>query len=345
VTARRTLHMLVLLAATGLLVVAAASPALAAPVSASKARAQQIRLQVAALDMRFEKIVEQYDQANAQMAKLRSQISQNTEQVQLARYNLSVANRNLRDRAIALYKQQPVDLLDVIFQSGSFVELTTQLDLMNKLGQHDVDIISAVQQFKQTIATRRASLMADRAAATKLLTDISARKHTIQNTLAQRRHMLRGVEAQIRQMEAAAAARAKARVTARQPQGPKQQPIIPGAGGPGHPEVCAIAARYLGIPYLYGGASPSTGFDCSGFVMYVYAQIGISLPHYSGAQQQMGTPVPMNALQPGDLVFRGYPAYHVGMYVGSGTVIHSPHTGAVVSYESVSGWDSAVRLP
>ena len=96
--------------------------------------------------------------------------------------------------------------------------------------------------------------------------------------------------------------------------------------------MCAIAAKYLGIPYLYGGASPSTGFDCSCFVMYVYAQIGIGLPHYSGAQQQMGTPVPMNALQPGDLVFMGYPAYHVGIYVGGGMVIHSPHTGAVVSY-------------
>jgi peptidoglycan DL-endopeptidase CwlO len=344
VTARRLLNTLIFLAAASLLAVVSVAPAHAAPIATSKARAQQIRRQVAALDVRFEKIVEQYDQANAQMAKLRGQIRQNTEQVQLARYNLSIANRNLKDRAIALYKQQPVDVLDVIFSSSSFEELTTQLDLMNKLGQHDVDIITSVKQFKQTIATRRAALMVDRAAATRLLADISAKKHSIQTTLAQRRHMLRGVEAQIRQMEAAAAARAR-RVVARQTQGPKQRPIIPSAGGPGHPEVCAIAAKYLGIPYLYGGASPATGFDCSGFVMYVYAQIGVSLPHYSGAQQQMGTPVPMNALLPGDLVFRGYPAYHVGMYVGGGMVIHSPHTGAVVSYESVSGWDSAIRLP
>jgi cell wall-associated NlpC family hydrolase len=343
VTARRLSPALLLLAAVLLLALAAA-PALATPVTDKKTRAQQIRRQVAELDMRFEKIVEQYNQANMQLDKLRAQMRQNTQQLQLARYNLSVANRNLTDRAVALYKQQPVDLLDVIFKSSSFEELTTQLNLMNKLGQHDVDIISSVRQFKQTIADRRANIVTDRAAATKLLADVSAKKHSIQNTLAQRRHMLRGVEAQIRQMEAAAAARAR-RVVARQAQGPKQRPIIPSAGGASHPEVCAIAARYLGIPYLYGGASPSTGFDCSGFVMYVYAQVGISLPHYSGAQQQMGTPVPMNALLPGDLVFRGYPAYHVGMYVGSGMVIHSPHTGAVVSYQSVGGWDSAVRLP
>jgi cell wall-associated NlpC family hydrolase len=344
VIARRLSTALILLASAGLLVVFAASPALATPISANKARAQQIRRQVAALDMRFEKIVEQYNQANGQLAALRTQIRQNTQQLQLTRYNLSIANRNLKDRAVALYKQQPVDLLDVIFSSSSFQELTTQLDLMNKLSQHDSDIISSVRQLKQTIADRRAGLMVDRTSATKLLADASAKKHTIQNTLAQRRHMLRGVESQIRRMEAAEAARAR-RVVAQQASGPKQRPIIPSAGGAGHPEVCAIAAKYLGIPYLYGGASPSTGFDCSGFVMYVYAQVGIGLPHYSGAQQQMGTPVPMNELLPGDLVFRGYPAYHVGMYVGSGMVIHSPHTGAVVSYQSVGGWDSAVRLP
>ena len=79
--------------------------------------------------------------------------------------------------------------------------------------------------------------------------------------------------------------------------------------------------------------------------MYCYAQIGISLPHYSGAQQNMGARVPMNQLVPGDLVFRGLPvSHHVGMYAGGGVAIHSPHTGAVVSYQSISYWDFAVRL-
>jgi cell wall-associated NlpC family hydrolase len=117
------------------------------------------------------------------------------------------------------------------------------------------------------------------------------------------------------------------------------------SAGAGHPEVIAIAKHYLGIPYKYGGASPATGFDCSGFVMYCYAQIGISLPHYSGYQQNMGTPVPMTALVPGDLVFRGRPvSYHVGMYAGGGLTIHSPHTGDVVRFAPLAGWEYAVRL-
>ena len=68
-------------------------------------------------------------------------------------------------------------------------------------------------------------------------------------------------------------------------------PVPAGPAGPGHPEAATIALRYLGIPYLWGGASPATGFDCSGLVMYVYAQLGISLPHFAAAQYQLGTAV------------------------------------------------------
>lgn len=115
------------------------------------------------------------------------------------------------------------------------------------------------------------------------------------------------------------------------------------SSGGGRSSIVSIAARYLGTPYKYGGTSPQTGFDCSGFVQYVYAQAGISLPRTSQTQQQIGTRVSMNALLPGDLVFRGYPAYHVGIYAGGGQAIHSPRTGYTVCYQSISYWTSAVR--
>ena len=92
--------------------------------------------------------------------------------------------------------------------------------------------------------------------------------------------------------------------------------------------VVGIAMRYLGTPYVWGGASPA-GFDCSGFVMYVYAQVGVSLPHYSGAQWNVGVPVSRSDLQPGDLVFFDGLG-HVGIYIGGGQFIHSPETGDVV---------------
>jgi cell wall-associated NlpC family hydrolase len=108
--------------------------------------------------------------------------------------------------------------------------------------------------------------------------------------------------------------------------------------------VVEIAQRYLGVPYVWGGASP-TGFDCSGLVMYCYAQVGVSLQHGATWQQQACTPVPLDAIQPGDLVFFGSPgAYgHVGIYVGGGTMIDAPHTGAVVRYDAITGAACAGR--
>ncbi|MGH2976911.1 MAG: C40 family peptidase [Gaiellaceae bacterium] len=108
--------------------------------------------------------------------------------------------------------------------------------------------------------------------------------------------------------------------------------------------VVSIAMRYLGIPYKWAGASPKTGFDCSGLVKYVFAQLGVSLPHFAAAQYRSPGSVwiPPDRLQPGDLVFfvgsdgtRKAPG-HVGIYVDDGYIIDAPHTGAVVRIDRLS---------
>jgi cell wall-associated NlpC family hydrolase len=106
--------------------------------------------------------------------------------------------------------------------------------------------------------------------------------------------------------------------------------------------VVGIAMRYLGTPYRWGGASPG-GFDCSGFTMYVFAQVGVSLPHYTGSQWGMGTPVSRDQLEPGDLVFFNGLG-HVGIYVGGGSFIHAPHTGDVVKISSMTGWYASTYM-
>ncbi len=101
--------------------------------------------------------------------------------------------------------------------------------------------------------------------------------------------------------------------------------------------VVSIAMQYLGVPYKWGGSNPTTGFDCSGLVQYVFAQVGISLPHYTVSQWKYagGVPVPKNQLQPGDLVFFNG-VDHVGIYIGFGDIIDAPHTGANVEIDSLS---------
>ncbi len=109
--------------------------------------------------------------------------------------------------------------------------------------------------------------------------------------------------------------------------------------------VISIAKQYLGVPYKWGGSSPS-GFDCSGFTSYVFKKVGISLPRTSSSQQNFGTKVSLSNVQPGDLVFQGKPAYHVGIYIGGGKYIHAPQTGDVVKIASFnpSKFSSATRV-
>ena len=104
-------------------------------------------------------------------------------------------------------------------------------------------------------------------------------------------------------------------------------------------EVLEYAAQFLGTPYVYGGSSPS-GFDCSGFTSYVFNNTVGSIPRVAQSQFNATTHVSREELLPGDLVFFGSSASsisHVGIYVGDDTFIHSPHTGDVVKYESLSG--------
>ncbi len=115
-------------------------------------------------------------------------------------------------------------------------------------------------------------------------------------------------------------------------------PVLAPPGNTIGGQAVAIAERFLGVPYVWAGASPS-GFDCSGLTMYVYGLLGIRLTHFTGSQLYQGRPVPPSQLLPGDLVFfrpdaDGVP-HHEGMYIGNGQFIHAPHTGDVVKISSL----------
>ena len=102
------------------------------------------------------------------------------------------------------------------------------------------------------------------------------------------------------------------------------------------------AESQIGVPYVWGGESPkgsgSPGFDCSGLTAWAWGQVGVGLPHFSGAQMSDSAPVPVSDLQPGDLLFYGPGGSdHVAMYVGPGTMIEAPFTGASV-------WTTGLRL-
>jgi peptidoglycan DL-endopeptidase CwlO len=102
-----------------------------------------------------------------------------------------------------------------------------------------------------------------------------------------------------------------------------------------------LALTQLGVPYVYGGASPG-GFDCSGLVMWVYGRLGVPLPHNAAALYASGRPVSLSHLRPGDLVFF-HGLGHVGIYIGHGRMIHAPQTGERVEIEALGERSGAVE--
>lgn len=112
--------------------------------------------------------------------------------------------------------------------------------------------------------------------------------------------------------------------------------------------VVEVAKQYIGTPYVYGGSSPS-GFDCSGFVKYVYSQFGVNLNRVAAAQSQNGYAVSVDSMLPGDIICfanSGGTGYigHVGIYVGDGMFIHSPRTGYTVCIESLAATSYGNRI-
>jgi len=321
-------------------------------IAQKKAEAKQIAQQVSALNTKMEFAVEAYDAATQKLGVVQGRIRVNEQQLSVARYNLLVAHQQLTQNVVSIYKQNKADVLDVLLATRSFNDLVTEVSAMRQVGQSDSATVSTITALKKQIGQRRVALLAEGKQAKVLVAQRAGTRQQIAADLQTRQTMLRGVQKQIAQMQAAAAAAAKlaaqraAAAAAAAQRAPQQ---IQSGGGDGgttstagaHGSVVAIAQRYLGVPYVWGGASPA-GFDCSGLVMYCYAQVGVSLPHNAAMQYGDCTPVAQSAAQPGDLVFFGYSAsgiHHVGIYVGGGSMIDAPYTGVDVRYDSAFSAD------
>jgi peptidoglycan DL-endopeptidase CwlO len=340
----------------------ATAPAVGDPSIASKqAEAQSVMGQVHQLDASLEHAVEAYNFATVKLNKVRADLQANHAQLQVAKQSLGRAQAALAARLVSLYRSDGQnDSLSVLLGASSLDDLVNRYNTANRISAQDTHVLSEVTRFDRQVKAQEERLKHARAEAAALVQQRAAERASIQGQLASRRALLSSIQGEIAHLKAQEAARQAelrrelaARVAQQQQQAPAQaisstvSPISDtgGSGGAGpvgsappptHSSVVAIAEHYLGVPYRWGGASPS-GFDCSGLVMYVYAQVGVSLPHSSYSQYGMGSPVSRGDLQPGDLVFFDGLG-HVGIYVGGNSFIHAPHTGDVVKISSISGW-------
>jgi peptidoglycan DL-endopeptidase CwlO len=269
-------------------------------------------------------------------------------------------------------------LLDTLAGAVSFSDLINRLDLLEKLSAQDSRLVAGVTDYRDEVAQRKVEL-ADQLKKQKVLAaEADKAKGAVQARLSANEKALSGKEAQIAQLEkeeaarqariaaaakeaarkaalAAAAAKAKAAEAAKKTA--KNTSKSKGSTGSGTvtvqvpdnasaSDVVSIAMQYLGCSYVWAGSSPS-GFDCSGFVMYVYAKVGVSLPHSSRMQISCGKSVSSGDLKAGDLVFFGNPTiHHVGLYIGDGKMIHAAGVGKGVRIDSVwrSNYHGACRI-
>jgi len=299
-----------------------------------------------------------YYSANVELRGIEHELDSNAKHLAAAKKSLVVAQGRIAQRLRDLYiNGQGDSTLEVILGSSSLDEIIARLDAVERVSKQDAQILRTVKAFRKEVETRRANLQDAHARQVQVVAERAAEQQKIQSQIAEQNRLLSSVKDEIAKMQAeearrqaalAAQARARAQAAAQLAQQAQQAQQdaaqqtydqsydTPTYDAPAarYGQVVGIALQYLGIPYVWGGSSPATGFDCSGFVAYVFAQVGVSLPHHAASQYSYGTPVSRDQLEPGDLVFFDGLG-HVGIYIGGGQFVHAPHTGDVVKISSL----------
>jgi peptidoglycan DL-endopeptidase CwlO len=301
--------------------------------------------QIQELDGDLGLVIESYNAAQIELDRIEDEQRANERRLKIARTNLGDAQSNLETRLVELYVNGQTDLIEILLGSSSLDDILDRLETANRVSSQDSQILGEVRRFRTEVKEREAQLEKAVSRQEQVVAERAAKREEIEAAMAERDRLLASIKDQIaqiqaeerrRQREAEAQARAQ---LASQPSssGGGEGDAPTGAPASRYGGVVGIAMQYLGIPYRWGGSSPSTGFDCSGFVMYVYSQVGVSLPHNAAMQYGYGSAVSRSELQPGDLVFFNGLG-HNGIYIGGDQFIHSPHTGDVVKISSMTGW-------
>ncbi len=324
-------------------------------IDSKRAQAQQVLAQLRQLDASAQRANNRYQQATLELQRLQRGLKINTQALGVARTNLVRAQAALAQRLVAIYTtRDDQSTLGVLLGAKSLDDLVGRIETVNSVSRQDTAVIGQVATFRKQIVVRRAYLRHANRLQKRLVHERAVAKHRVEAQVGREQRLYDSVKSQLQHLLAQQHVRqlAAARLAAAEAAAQSAQAADNGFGVSAsigtasvappsrYGDVVGIAMRYLGVPYSWGGSSPS-GFDCSGLVMYVYAQVGVSLPHYTGAQWSYGVPVSRSDLQPGDLVFFDGLG-HVGIYIGGGQFVHAPQTGDVVKISSLSeGWYAA----
>jgi cell wall-associated NlpC family hydrolase len=326
--------------------VLATRPASGDSVSSAQATAAAIEAKLTSAQNEMSALSQQYDAANAKLQAINVSIATTKATIQADQTQVNKDRNTLSKAAIANYVSDGSASSDNPIFSGNEKTVGAATEY-NQIAEGDINLaMDNLHTAENTLNAQQAQLQEQQGQATQAVQTeqaaVSANAQEIQvqkNALAQENGQIASLIKQQQQEQAAAATRAtQARIAAattvstRTPGLSTAAPPPTASGGAG---AVQAAESQLGVPYRWGGESPKgssdPGFDCSGLTAWSWGQVGVGLPHYSGGQMSDTTPVPLNDLQPGDLLFYGPGgSEHVAMYVGPGTMIEAPETGQVV---------------
>lgn len=318
------------------MVFGAFAPAFAAPADDKRAQAQQIKGQIDELDVQLEVAAEQYNEAKSGYDAVTAAVKESEARAAELTARQDQLEVNLSTRVQGMYRQGPLGALEILLGASSFQEFAATWDLLQTMNNNDASRVAELKRTRAELQTVLEQLAVQQAEAKAQADAMKANKTAIESQMAERQQLLSGIEAEIAELqrqaeEAARRAAAAARAKSRPPATDFGTPT-----GAAHGDVVQVALSKLGSPYRWAAAGPDS-FDCSGFTMWCYAQVGIALPHSSRSQISVGERVSRDNLKPGDLVFfGGSTIHHVGIYIGGGNFVHSPSTGDVVKITSLA---------
>jgi cell wall-associated NlpC family hydrolase len=323
------------LLATALLPVAC--PASPTSVDDLQAQARRVRRDVSRLDRRAEVLTEKYNVARAALDAVNVRLQEARRDLERSQIQLDAAQALRGARLAAMYKSDDYSVLDVLFNLSDIGEAGTQLGYFRSIDEADQETVTRIAEMERRIEALARQIDKDRADALDREMDLREQQAAIEDELAARETLLADLDAHVKKI-LARQARLDAAASARLARAAGVD-LATISGTPAQIAVVKETMKYLGIPYVWAGATPSGGFDCSGLVLYVYAKFGVQFPHGATMQAHMGDPVSPSRARPADLVFFGNPAFyhHVGIYIGNGLFIEAPHTGDVVKVSTLAG--------
>lgn len=294
----------------------------------------------------------------AEIANLNNQIQEKQDEIdylQTSIKNLEDSiNRKEEEIRSRMYAMQSYNnsnsYVEYIFGASSFSDFFARVDSVNEITSYDEELIDEiadekkqVEQQKQTVETAKANIESQKQQQEVLQTQYQDLLTKQQNELAAAQEKQEEISSTQSSLDSFLSS-----IIISNPSGgsnssggssvtpPQNVPTTNKYGA----TVVAAAYSKLGCPYVWGASGPDT-FDCSGLVMWCYAQAGVYLDHYSGSQKESGAVIPVSQAQPGDILWK---SGHVGIYIGNGQYIHAPQTGDVVKIASnVGRFTCAVR--